>query len=80
VVTIDSFELLKNLHNFGIVSENSAKTCEDIASIFNISSDEAECLLKELVTYKYVSVKRVDNLTLYYLNSRGIVAVCSMFT
>ena len=80
VIQIDAFEMLKKMHNLGIVRIENAKTKEEIAGLFYISVEEAENLLQELKNYKYVSSIESNSCIKYYLNSSGIIAVCSIFT
>lgn len=80
MIIIDAFELLKKLHNYGIVSRESGKTLKQLRDMFELSEDEVRNVISDLVNYKYIVKIEGDGVALYHLSSQGIIAVCSIFT
>ena len=80
MIVIDSYELLKKLHNYGIVNKENAKTLGQLGEMFNLSLEEIENMVNDLVNYKYVVKIKNEDTPVYHLSSQGIIAVCSIFT
>lgn len=77
---IDEYELLKRMHNYGVVSRHNAKTVQELVGMMNIDEGEIKGLLERLLEYSYIHAVTSDDVARYYVTGPGIITVCSFFT
>jgi len=80
VETIDEYELLKRMHNYGVVSRHNAKTVQELVGMMNLDEEEIKGLLERLIEFSYVHTISSDDVARYYVTGPGIITVCSFFT
>ncbi|MDP6627035.1 MAG: hypothetical protein QGG50_03960 [Methanopyri archaeon] len=80
MVPIDEYELLKRMHNYGVVSRHNAKTVHELVDMMTIDEGDMKELLERLIEYSYVHAVTSDDVARYYVTGPGIITVCSFFT
>jgi len=74
-------KVLQTLHNLCATAPDLARRSEDVARLLGISTVEIENILDKYKTEGFAeSFMDNEGKKRYYLNGRGIIKVCSLFT
>ena len=74
-------KVLQNLHNLCATAADLARRSEEVARILNRDQSEIESILDKYRSEGFVeSFIDNDGKKRYYLNARGIIKICSLFT
>jgi hypothetical protein len=76
-----SEKVLQTLHNLCATAPDLARRSEELSQVFQIDTKEIENILDNYKAEGFVE-NFIDNegKKRYYLNGRGIIKVCSLFT
>lgn len=74
-------KVLQTLHNLCATAADLARRSEEVARILNRDQSEIESILDKYRSEGFVeSFIDNDGKKRYYLNARGIIKICSLFT
>ena len=74
-------KVLQTLHNLCATAPDLARRSEDVARLLGISTAEIENILDKYKAEGFAeSFMDNEGKKRYYLNGRGIIKVCSLFT
>ncbi|KON33924.1 MAG: hypothetical protein AC479_02550 [miscellaneous Crenarchaeota group-6 archaeon AD8-1] len=74
-------KVLQTLHNLCATAADLARRSEEVARILNRDQNEIESILDKYRSEGFVeSFIDNDGKKRYYLNARGIIKICSLFT
>ena len=74
-------KVLQTLHNLCATAADLARRSEEVARILNLDQNEIESILDKYKSEGFVeSFIDNDGKKRYYLNARGIIKICSLFT
>jgi DNA-binding PadR family transcriptional regulator len=76
-----SEKVLQTLHNLCATAPDLARRSEELSQVFQVDTKEIENILDNYKAEGFVE-NFIDNegKKRYYLNGRGIIKVCSLFT
>lgn len=76
-----SEKVLQTLHNLCATAPDLARKSEELSQVFQIDTGEIESILENYRAEGFVeSFQDSEGKKRYYLNGRGIIKVCSLFT
>ncbi|MGQ9552287.1 MAG: hypothetical protein ACUVUE_07670 [Candidatus Bathycorpusculaceae bacterium] len=76
-----SEKVLQTLHNLCATAPDLARKSEELSQVFQIDVGEIESILENYRAEGFVeSFQDSEGKKRYYLNGRGIIKVCSLFT
>jgi hypothetical protein len=74
-------KVLQTLHNLCATAPDLARRSEDVARLLQTSTEQIENILDRYKTEGFAeSFSDNEGKKRYYLNGRGIIKVCSLFT
>jgi DNA-binding PadR family transcriptional regulator len=76
-----SEKVLQTLHNLCATAPDLARKSEELSQVFQIDTREIENILENYRAEGFVETfQDNEGKKRYYLNGRGIIKVCSLFT